>query len=106
MGAVRPLPEFAIAHSAHLGGMAAGWVYFRFVHDARWRRGGRASHDLTHELATADDDADDSPEAAPARDLRAEVDRILDKINSHGFGSLTPQEKRVLDEAKDSLSRR
>ncbi|MCR6657272.1 MAG: rhomboid family intramembrane serine protease [Opitutus sp.] len=39
-------------------------------------------------------------------DLRAEVDRILDKINSHGFGSLTPEEKRLLDEARDLLSRR
>ncbi|HRG55943.1 MAG TPA: hypothetical protein PLG56_07890, partial [Lacunisphaera sp.] len=38
--------------------------------------------------------------------LRAEVDRILDKINSQGFGALTPQEKRVLDEAKDLLSRK
>ena len=35
----------------------------------------------------------------------AEVDRILDKINSHGFGALTEGEKRILDEAKDLLSR-
>ncbi len=39
-------------------------------------------------------------------DLRAEVDRILDKINSQGFGALTDDEKRVLDEARDLLSRR
>jgi len=39
-------------------------------------------------------------------DLRAEVDRILDKINSQGFGALTADEKRVLDEARDLLSRR
>jgi hypothetical protein len=38
-------------------------------------------------------------------DLRAEVDRILDKINSQGFGALTEEEKRKLDEAKDMLSR-
>jgi len=38
-------------------------------------------------------------------DLRAEVDRILDKINSEGFGALTPEEKRLLDEARDLLSR-
>mgnify|MGYP006139679347 CR=1 FL=1 len=36
---------------------------------------------------------------------RTEVDRILDKINSQGFASLTPDEKRVLDDAKDLLSR-
>ncbi len=39
-------------------------------------------------------------------DLRAEVDRILDKINSEGFGALTDEEKRLLDEARDLLSRR
>jgi hypothetical protein len=33
------------------------------------------------------------------------VDRILDKINSHGFSALTPEEKRILDDAKDMLSR-
>jgi hypothetical protein len=38
-------------------------------------------------------------------DLRAEVDRILDKINSQGFGALTAEEKRLLDEARDLLSR-
>ena len=39
-------------------------------------------------------------------DLRAEVDRILDKINSDGFGALTAEEKHLLDEARDLLSRR
>jgi membrane associated rhomboid family serine protease len=39
-------------------------------------------------------------------DLRAEVDRILDKINSEGFGALTDEEKRLLDEARDVLSHR
>jgi len=29
----------------------------------------------------------------------------LDKINSRGFGALTDDEKRILDEAKDMLSR-
>ena len=39
-------------------------------------------------------------------DLREEVDRILDKINVHGFGSLTDEEKKILDRAKDSLNQR
>lgn len=37
--------------------------------------------------------------------LRVEVDRILDKINSEGFGALTKEEKRLLDDARDLLSR-
>jgi hypothetical protein len=41
----------------------------------------------------------------PSRaDLRAEVDRILDKINSEGFASLSADEKRRLDEARALLS--
>ncbi len=39
-------------------------------------------------------------------DLRIEVDRILDKINSEGFGALTAQEKRLLDDAREALGRR
>ena len=38
--------------------------------------------------------------------LRAEVDRILDKINSDGFPSLSAEEKRILDEARDVITRR
>ncbi len=37
--------------------------------------------------------------------LRKEVDRILDKINQEGFGSLSPQEKQVLDKAKEFLKK-
>jgi hypothetical protein len=37
--------------------------------------------------------------------LKLEVDRILDKINSKGFGSLTPEERKTLDEARDMLSK-
>ena len=46
-----------------------------------------------------------TPAQSSRPDIRAEVDRILDKINSHGFNALSPEEKRVLDEAKDLLSR-
>ncbi len=30
--------------------------------------------------------------------VRAEVDRVLDKISENGLGSLTPDERRFLDE--------
>lgn len=103
---------FNFAHSAHLGGMLAGWIYFRYLHDVPWQ------------LATPQADLklpswlkqDPKPveTALPAQqvnisnpsDVRAEVDRILDKINSHGFSALSADEKRLLDEARDLLSRR
>lgn len=109
MGAVSPFGS-SVAYSAHLGGMLAGWVFFRYVHQDSWS------------LASAPDDIEPprwfrkaaKPTPPPAfqvdltrrEDLRAEVDRILDKINSDGFGALTADEKRLLDEARELLSRR
>jgi len=104
-------PPFDFAPSAHLGGMAAGWIYFRWVHDARWPWL-RARPEI--ELPRWMKRGAKSVPAAPVyrvnvggrSELRAEVDRILDKINAHGFGSLSADEKRRLDEARDALSRR
>ena len=103
--------DSVVAHSAHLGGMAAGWLYYRFLHNARlgWS-GPRAAIGLPRWLKPAPKAsiATREPQANPGNreQLRVEVDRILDKINSQGFGSLTPAEKRLLDDAKDLLSRR
>jgi len=102
---------FGYAHSAHLGGMAAGWLYFRFVHSASWRLPSRRG---TIELPKWMKNSKKTGTSAPSykvnignrENLRAEVDRILDKINSQGFGALTAEEKRILDEARDLLSRR
>jgi membrane associated rhomboid family serine protease len=38
-------------------------------------------------------------------ELKEELDRILDKINSEGFGALTDKEKRTLDKARDNLGK-
>lgn len=98
--------------SAHLGGMLAGLLYYQFVHLREWQTpDGPAEMELPKWLRKAPQPA---ALAAPKykvqittpRDLRAEVDRILDKINSEGFASLTDEEKRVLDDARDTLSRR
>lgn len=103
-------------HSAHLGAMAAAWLYYRYVLTSdftfsrpsielpRWmKRAKKTAPTPAYKVNIAPS----PPPAPPARDdIRAEVDRILDKINAHGFGSLTPEEKRVLDSARDTLSRR
>lgn len=108
-----------VASSAHLGGILTGFLYYRFVHDSRWSFGSpdRAEMELPRWLKRArkspapapayrvDVNAPPAPPPAAELDIRAEVDRILDKINSEGFGSLTPHEKRILDSAKDLLSR-
>jgi membrane associated rhomboid family serine protease len=111
MGQPSPL---GFAHSAHLGGMAMGWLYYRFVHDAEWHVFPRkAEIELPHWLKRSPRAAAAVAAATSSRRLnltdrghvRLEVDRILDKINSHGFGALTAEEKHLLDEARDLLSK-
>jgi membrane associated rhomboid family serine protease len=109
-GAALPY-DIAIASSAHLGGMLTGFVYYRFVYDTHWfGPGGRAPEvELPRWLKRAKKPVPALPPPnAPAtpEEIRAQVDRILDKINSQGLGALTAEEKRILDEARDVLSRR
>ncbi len=102
-----------IAHSAHLGGIAAGWLYYKLVVS---RGSERPLWGQTQEVeapgwfkkakSTGLTKARYKVDVQTTDDLRAEVDRILDKINSEGFGALTPDEKARLDEARDLLSRR
>jgi membrane associated rhomboid family serine protease len=102
-----------VAHSAHFGGLLAGWAYYRYLNSVK-------RHPRTDSRTTA-------PQIQPPRwlkrksiqnypmrykvnvtnreALQAEVDRILDKINESGFGSLDEAEKATLDRAKDLLSR-
>jgi membrane associated rhomboid family serine protease len=111
LGSVSPLGS--AAHSAHLGGMAAGWIYFRYLHDTSW--GTDLAHaDIELPRWMRQRGKAKAPAAAPAYSvniggrghIRAEVDRILDKINSDGFGSLSAEEKKVLDEARDLIGKR
>ncbi len=119
---------YGVAHSAHLGGLAAGWLFYQLVlaRGSAWspgsapaieppswlrRRATRPAPAYTVNVGGTPSGAPPRPAGAPAaatsRDtLRAEVDRILDKINLHGFGSLTAAEKRVLDQARQHLNPR
>lgn len=111
-----------VAHSAHLGGFALGWLFFRYVHSGAspgwsagessmelpgWLKRGKktSAHSGAYKVNVGP--ATKSEQAAPRHvDLRDEVDRILDKINVSGFGALTDEEKRILDRARDQLNRR
>ncbi len=106
-GAATP---FDYTASAHLGGMLAGWIYFRYIHAINGLD--RASRlELPGWLRRSRNRPapmpgfDPGPAGGSAADFRARVDAILDKINSQGFGALTDEEKRILDAAKDLLSR-
>ncbi len=105
----RELP-FAFAAPAHAAGALVGWSYYRFAHD----RGSTAREIPAEErlpeaalVPTGPMQAADT-RRAPARpvsaaELRARVDVVLDKINAHGIASLTPAERRLLDEARNRL---
>jgi membrane associated rhomboid family serine protease len=101
--------DSGIAYSSHLGGMLAGWIYFRYFHaNNGWDRAPSIELPawLRRRRKTSADAASYKVNLGkPSGSFRAEVDRILDKINSQGFGALTEEEKRILDEAKDLLSR-
>jgi len=99
-----------IYYSSHLGGIAVGWLFYYFIHRREWRTPDALPEiELPRWLRKSKQSpvppANYKVNLTNREDLRAEVDRILDKINSEGFGSLTADEKRLLDEAKDLLSR-
>jgi Uncharacterized membrane protein (homolog of Drosophila rhomboid) len=122
----RELPHsgslYGVAHSAHLGGMAAGWLFHRLaltpsrprfattVEPPAWlkKRSARSEPVYSVNLGSTSAAPQPPPPAVPGTSdaLKAEVDRILDKINLRGFASLTEEEKRVLDEARQHLSHR
>lgn len=101
------------AHSAHLGGLAAGWIYFRWVYQREWRTPDRPAEPLLPRWLRRSPPPTSAPSSpAPARAapvdpgaLKAEVDRILDKINSHGFTALTSEERLILDRARGLLGK-
>lgn len=100
-----------IAHSAHLGGMLAGWAFFHLIH-SRPQKASPASPGIDppswfkkKKGRTSADSTQFSVNISNRKVLQQEVDRILDKINSQGFGSLSEDEKRVLDRAKDLLNK-
>ena len=85
-----------IAHLAHLGGMAFGFLYLK-RHRIFGRRWGRRS------LREKWEDAARKRENAHLEKLRRDVDALLDKINRQGYDSLTDSERKRLDEASRIL---
>jgi membrane associated rhomboid family serine protease len=100
----------SIASSAHLGGMLTGLFFYRVIHRSGWfNQEDRGEVELPRWIRrtprpAATKNEGESLLPSSRADLKAEVDRILDKINSQGIGALTPEEKRILDDAKHLLS--
>jgi rhomboid family protein len=102
-----------IAHVAHLGGLAAGWLFFAVQGMGRPVEAARLpSFRQRATVAVNAEDARKRPAAAeprrtapvapePTVDLGTaealEIDRVLDKISATGIASLTAEERRFLD---------
>jgi membrane associated rhomboid family serine protease len=85
------LPSAPIARFAHLGGLAVGYVYIK-----RERLGYRFKRRVAASQRSLRESARRREQARRARH-KEEIDRILDKISTQGLGSLTDQEKHLLD---------
>ncbi len=100
-------PTDGIAHLAHLGGLVVGFIYLKKGWElaAHWKglrkrwRGRRLRVIPGGKDGTA---RKGGPRRADAADEEARlleiVDRLLDKIAAEGLDSLTPEERRFLDE--------
>lgn len=126
-------PQTQIGWKAHLGGLAFGWLFLhagslggdgmrrlvaaipdepegmpRAVPKARVT--GRERSEGVDELilngtATASDGGEVSSRADEERRRAHQIDRVLDKISTLGLGSLTREERAILDETSKELRR-
>lgn len=120
-----------VAYVAHLGGLVTGWAYLRLVGapSGGWRSRVETAPDLSddppravprsapkpREPRTETDDVVAKSRALfggsrrsasrPPRDAvrREALDRVLDKIAQHGMGSLTSDERSLLDDESRRL---
>jgi membrane associated rhomboid family serine protease len=100
-------PGDGVAHLAHVGGAGFGYLFFRLQGMSR-----RSPHPppravervvMVQSGAAEPERRTPVPPARPRRrvdadPVAAEVDRVLDKISEKGIASLTPAERRFLDE--------
>jgi len=86
-------PASGIAHTAHLAGACAGFLYIdQLFESATLRRLWGRLRDYVAQKPHV-------PRAAPPPPDQAEVDRILDKISAQGIQSLTKAERQTLHRA-------
>lgn len=114
-----------IAHAAHLGGIAAAYLFFRRRwHDelmaipgtAWWNqvaqlfrrradRPAKAARPIRRNAPTAVP-MEAPRESSPDEFMAREVDPILEKIAAHGLHSLTAKEKETLERARSRMGKR
>jgi membrane associated rhomboid family serine protease len=92
-------PSGGISNISHIGGMAIGFVYLKFF----WKRGGIGVLGRLRSLRERFRDKRTQRRNKREQALILRVDEILDKISREGLHTLTPQERKLLDEASEML---
>ena len=90
-----------VAHFAHLGGMAVGFLYLKglpLLRSAAWRasRKSREKKEATQVKFAA-------KRLTDIQSIRSEVDYLLDRISRVGYENLTDEERERLEEASRLL---
>jgi hypothetical protein len=92
----------SIAHSAHLGGMVVGLLYshspFNLSRFPKFSFKFRGTQETVNKSFR--DESKYTINKETDREVEIQIDKILDKINENGFGSLNDDEKRLLEKAQ------
>jgi len=108
------IPTGAVAHAAHLGGILLGLAYVRW--GTAWegvinwkpftsKRPQRKPQPVRKQSFSPFSGKIPS-ETTEEEFISREVDPILDKISQHGIQSLTEQERRILEKARNKMAKR
>ncbi len=90
-----------VAHMAHLGGMAMGWLFIRKILQGDWSRLSGAMHPAEKRKPLRIGD-----ETSEADEINEDdVNRILEKISAQGIQSLSKREREVLETARKKMTR-
>ena len=102
LGAMNRTGHTPVAHVAHLGGAAFGFLYVR----QRLNLGRFVPSDALKALARRRPKLKIHDPDTNKRELNKQVDAILEKISREGEASLTRQERKTLEEASRQYQRR
>jgi membrane associated rhomboid family serine protease len=93
-----------VAHFAHLGGFAGAFIYLRIL-DLRPRQHKFEAKLRGPPISRSDVDRWSKIQRDQLHEVnREEFDRIMQKIETEGVGSVTPQERTFLDNFSDRIS--
>jgi membrane associated rhomboid family serine protease len=84
-----------VAHGAHAGGMLGGWLMLRYF-----------ARRAVYQSDVAEEPPPQKVFKSETDFVSKEVDPILEKISRHGIQSLTPAERKILDEARKKMEKR